>query len=286
MKKITLLSLIFASSFMVAQNTVTVDGSAEFLGFANVFETPANGGAFVFGSPWAVEDIKSVIDVGANTVTLFPNFNTYGDNPTDPFWVDQGTGEGNKVFEGNTFNENNTNLVGEELTFEAEVQSFTLDPDYEVKAFIKVFNADFSVLKEESVVLTETGNFSITYTNVEPEDATVQYGFAVTGINANPDDEPTLGNVVVGPFNLSTSDFDVNSIVVYPNPTTQNWILNNKNASNFSVNLYDVNGKLLSVYENITTQNFSIDASSLKSGIYFASIITENKSNTIKLIKR
>tara|TARA_R110002072_G_scaffold151503_9_gene300979 strand:+ start:7190 stop:8050 length:861 start_codon:yes stop_codon:yes gene_type:complete len=286
MKKITFLSLIFASSFMVAQNTVTVDGSAEFLGFANVFETPANGGGFVFGSPWAVEDIKSVIDVGGNTVTLFPNFNTYADNPTDPFWVDQGTGEGNKVFEGNTFNENNTDLVGEELTFEAEVQSFTLDPDYEVKAFIKVFNADFSVLKEESVVLTETGNFSITYTNVEPEDTTVQYGFSVTGINANPDDEPTLGNVVVGPFNLSTSDFDVNSVVIYPNPTTQNWIINTKNASNISVNLYDVNGKLLSVYKNISSQNFTIDASNLKTGVYFATVITENKSNTIKLIKK
>lgn len=286
MKKITLLSLIFASSFMVAQNTVTVDGSAEFLGYANVFETPANGGAFVFGSPWAVEDIKSVIDVGANTVTLFPNFNTYGDNPTDPFWVDQGTGIGNKVFEGNTFNENNTNLVGEELTFEAEVQAFTLDPDYEVKAFIKVFNADFSVLKEESVVLTETGNFSITYTNVEPEDTTVQYGFSVTGINANPDDEPTLGNVVVGPFNLSTSDFDTNSFVVYPNPSSQNWTVNNRNLTNFSVNLFDVNGKLLSEYQNISSHNFSIDASSLKSGIYFANIISENNSSTIKLIKK
>lgn len=286
MKKITLLSLIFASTFMVAQNTVTIDGSADFLGFANVFETPANGGAFVFGSPWAIADIKSVVDVSGNTVTLFPNFNTYGDNPTDPFWVDQGTGIGNKVFEGNTFNENNTNLVGQQLTFEAEVQSFTLDPGYEVKAFIKVFNADFSVLKEESVVLIGTGNFSITYTNVEPEDTTVQYGFAVTGINANPADEATLGNVVVGPFILSTSDFDMNSIVVYPNPTSQNWILNNKNVSSFSVNLYDVNGKLISVYENISTQNFSIDASNLKTGLYFATVITESHSNTIKLIKK
>ncbi len=286
MKKITLLSLLFTSSFMVAQNTVTVDGSAEFLGFANVLETPANGGAFVFGSPWAVEDIKSVIDVSGNTVTLFPNFNTYDENPTDPFWVDQVTGIGNKVFEGNTFNENNTDLVGEELTFQAEVQSFTLDPDYEVKAFIKVFNADFSVLKEESVVLTETGNFSITYTNVEPEDTTIQYGFSVTGINANPDDEATLGNVVMGPFNLSTSDFDVNAVVVYPNPTTQNWTLDNKNLSSYSLNLYDVSGKLISVYENITTQNFSIDASNLKTGVYFATVISENKSNTIKLIKK
>lgn len=186
MKKITLLGFLIATGFMFGQNTVTVDGSADYLGFANVFETPANGGGFVFNSPWAIADIKSVIDAGENTVTLFPNFNTYGDNPTDPFWVDQGTGLGNKVFEGNTFVENNTNLIGQELTFQGNVEAFTLSNEYEVKAFIKVFNADFSVLKEESVVLTGTGNFSVTYTDVEPQDTTLQYGFSVTGLNANP----------------------------------------------------------------------------------------------------
>jgi hypothetical protein len=286
MKKITLLSLLFASAFMVGQNTVTIDGSSEFLGYANVFETPANGGAYVFGSPWAIPDIKSVVDAGANTVTLFPNFNTYGDNPTDPFWVDQGTGLGNKVFEGNTFNENNTNLVGAQLTFEAEVQSFTISSDYEVKAFIKVFNADFSVLKEESVVLTGTGNFSITYTDVEPEDTTVQYGFSVTGLNANPADEGTLGNVVVGPFNLSVAEFDFTSIVAYPNPTVESWTISNKNQLQFSLNLYDVNGKLVSVIDNISGQNFTIDASALKAGVYFATIISENQTNTVKLLKK
>lgn len=286
MKKITTICSLILSTLVMGQNTVTVDGSAEFLGFANVFETPANGGAYVFGSPWAVEDIKSVVDVGGNTVTLFPNFNTYGDNPNDPFWVDQSTGLGNKVFEGNTFNENNTNLIGEELTFEAEVQSFTLNPDYEVKAFIKVFNADFSVLKEESIILTQTGNFSITYNDVEPEDTTVQYGFSVTGLNANPADEGTLGNVVVGPFNLSTSDFEMETVVAYPNPTNGSWNISNKNLSSYSINLYDINGKLIYVTENISERNHTIDASNLKAGIYVAKIISDNNNQSIKLVKR
>lgn len=286
MKKITLLGFLIATGFMFGQNTVTVDGSADYLGFANVFETPANGGGYVFGSPWAIADIKSVIDAGENTVTLFPNFNTYGDNPTDPFWVDQGTGLGNKVFEGNTFVENNTNLIGQELTFQGNVETFTLSNEYEVKAFIKVFNADFSVLKEESVVLTGTGNFSVTYTDLEPQDTTLQYGFSVTGLNANPANEGALGNVVVGPFNLSVSDFDFASIAVFPNPSTGDWTISNKNSLEYSLNLYDVSGKLISTHHNISGQNYTIDASNLRAGIYFANIVSNNSAKTIKLIKK
>lgn len=286
MKKITTLCFLLAVAFMAAQTTVTVDASAQYNGYANVFETPANGGGFVFGSAWGVPDIKSVIDPGTNTVTLFPNFNTYADNPTDPFWVDQTTGEGNKIFEGNTYVENNTNLIGQQVTFEGTVEAFTLDTDYVAKAYIKVFNSDFSVLKEESVVLTQVGDFSITYTNVEPDDTTLQYGFSVTGVNANPADEPTLGNVVVGPLVLSTGDFLTANIAAYPNPARESWTISNNNQSSFTLNLYDVNGKLISVFENIFTQNFIIDASNLKVGVYFANIVTEGNSNTIKLLKK
>jgi len=178
------------------EEVVGVDASASFTGFANVFETPANGGGFVFGSPWGVADIKSVIDTTENTVTLFPNFNTYADNPDDPFWVDQTTGLGNKTFEGNTFVED-TSLVGKVITFEGEVESYTLSPDYETRVYIKVFNSDFSELKEVSEPLTEAGPFSITFDNPEAQDAVVQYGFSVTGLNANPADEAALGNVVI-----------------------------------------------------------------------------------------
>jgi hypothetical protein len=313
-----------------AQNTVTVDASATQNGYANVFSTSEDGGGFEFGSAWAVEDLKTVVDASANTLTLQPNFNTYNDNPTDVFWVDQSSGNGNKIFEGNTYAED-PSLVGSELTFEGNVTENTLEgqgylrfnvtngplegghpavaasfgpaftgtaitqdmvlviddnagggtdpndaceaitngadlvgkiavvrrgacaftdkvfaaqnegavavlvvnnqpgdaivmgganPDitipslmvsdavgeaivtelsgatvnaamefttYVTRAFIKVFNADFSVVKEEFVPLTGT-TFSVTYTNVEPADAIVQYGFQVTGLNANPAD--------------------------------------------------------------------------------------------------
>ena len=68
-------------------------------------------------------------------MTLQPNFNNYGDG-TDPFWVDQTTGLGNKIFEGNTYVEDNT-LVGSQLTFEGSVSSYTISPDYQVSLLLK-----------------------------------------------------------------------------------------------------------------------------------------------------
>ena len=177
-----------------AQLEVTVDTSDPIFGFANVFETPANGGAFVFGGPWGIPDLKSVIDVpGANNITLQPNFNTW--NPNDAFWVVNGMA--NKWFEANTYFEDNS-LVGQEFSFVGGCLDNTIDPAYTVIAFIKVFNANFSVLKQEQTTLVAGENFEVTYTNVEPEDAVVQYGFLVFGPIADPVNEAALGSVVVG----------------------------------------------------------------------------------------
>ena len=121
------IALVFClTSMAIAQNTVTVDASAEQLGYANVSETEANGGAPAFGSEWGVIDLKTVVDPANNTLTLQPNFNTYADNPGDPYWINPVTLNGNKIFEGNTYVQDNS-LVGSELTFEGYVMSNTLE---------------------------------------------------------------------------------------------------------------------------------------------------------------
>jgi len=117
------IALVFCLTSMgIAQNTVTVDANAELFGYANVFET---NGDFVFGESWGVPDLQTIVDPANNTLTLQPNYNTWADG-TDPFWVNQATVLGNKLFEGNTYVEDNT-LVGSELTFEGLVTSNTLD---------------------------------------------------------------------------------------------------------------------------------------------------------------
>lgn len=184
---------------------INFDPAAAYIGYANVFETPANGGGFVFGSPWGVSDLKTVVDPTA-TVTLQPNFNTYDDNPTDPFWVDQATGLGNKDFEGNTYVDD-ASLAGQELVWTGFVQVNDLDPSYAAEAFIKVFNADYSVLKIETAPLVAGEYFEVAYTNVEAPDTFVQYGWYVKGLNASSANEVALGTVVIGTGPAFCGDF-------------------------------------------------------------------------------
>jgi hypothetical protein len=361
-------------------------------------------------------------------LTLQPNFNTYNDNPTDPFWVDQSSLLGNKIFEGNTFVED-ASLAGSELTFEGFVTENTLDgqgylrffvnngpltgghpaiaadfgpaftdaaitqdmalviddnagggtdpndacdpitngadlsgkiaivrrgacaftdkvfaaqnegavavlvvnnapgdpivmgganPDitipalmvsdavgeaiiselasgslnatmvftpYIARAFIKVFNADFSVVKEEFEPLVAGDPFSLIYTNVEPEDAVVQYGFQVVGLNANPGDEATLGSVVVtSPPLVGVEDFGAINVSVYPNP-----IVNNVNIQSdeeiTTIEIYNVIGQKVKTAAP-TAANATIDMAGLESGMYFLNIATETGSKTVKLIKK
>ena len=422
-KNYYLIALVFSfTSLGIAQNTVTVDASATQNGYANVFETPINGGAYAFGGVWGVADLKTVVDVDANTLTLQPNFNTYADNPTDPFWVDQTTLEGNKTFEGNTYVED-ASLVGSELTFEGNVTSNTIDATsiyfqvndgplagshpaiaaafgpaftttlitadtvlviddnsgdsedendacdpitngasldgkiaivrrgscaftvkvlaaqnegaigvivvnndgeaiimggddpaitipslmvsdavgeaiiaeagtvnvtmvlkaYVARAFIKVFNADFSV--EKNVYAPLTGNsFSVTFSDVGPDDATVQYGFQVTGINANPDDEVALGSVVVTDNTLGINDINDIKVSVYPNPTTNN-INIQSDEQIMNITVYNTIGQMVRNVSPAAT-NFSMEMSNLDTGMYFVNVFTETGSKTVKVIKK
>jgi len=286
MKKMYILfSVLLSTAFMTnAQNTIVADAGAEYLGYANVFETIANGGAFVFGQGWGVADLKSVVDPGAGSVTIKPNFNTYADNPGDPFWIDPATGLGNKQFEGNTYLENNTNLIGSELTFTGGVASNTLDPSYVAIAFIKVFNADFSVLKFETTPLVAGQDFSVTYTNVEPEDTTIQYGYQVVGLNANPENEAALGSIVITDTVLGTNDFDATSISTYPNPVTSTFTITSQQTIT-SVTVFNVLGQQV-INQTPDTLNFVADFSSLTAGVYLAKIATQSGSKTVKVIKK
>lgn len=280
-KLFTLAAALGFTMGVVAQNSVSVDAGAAWLGYANIFD-PATGN-YVFGESWGVPDIKTVVDAGAGTLTLQPNFNTYAANPTDPFWVDQTTGLGAKIFEGNSYIEDNS-LAGEELTFSGNVNSNTLDGAYDALAFIKVFNANYSVLKIATAPLTGA-NFEVVFTDVNPaEDAVVQYGFQIIGLNANPDDEATLGSVVVSGGALSVNDFNTASFSVAPNPSNSVWNVRSAQYDMTQVVLFDVLGKKVAQFNNPGTA-LAIDNSNLSKGAYFAQINTASGSTTVQLMK-
>ena len=282
--KTKLFSMIAAMTLslgVAAQNSVSVDAGGNWLGYANIFD-PATGN-YVFGEPWGIQDIKTVVDVGAGTLTLQPNFNTYAANPTDPFWVDQTTGLGAKIFEGNSYIEDNS-LAGAELTFSGNVNSNTLDGAYDAVAFIKVFNANYSVLKQATVPLTGA-TFEVVFTDVNPaEDAVVQYGFQIIGLNANPEEEAALGNVVVSGGALSVNDFNTASFSVAPNPSNSVWNVRSAQYDMTQVVLFDVLGKKVAQFNNPGTA-LAIDNSNLSKGAYFAQINTASGSTTVQLMK-
>ena len=420
------IALVFCFAFMgIAQNTVTVDASAEQLGYATVLNLD---GSFAFGSPWGVPELQTIVDPANNTMSLHPNFNTYGDNPADPFWVDQTSLLGAKFMVMETYVQS-TELVGSPLTFEGTVQDNTLqgngyvvfnvnngplqgqhqsvpagfggafttdgitedlvllvdegiDPDpndgcesvtnaselagkiavikrgtcefgfkallaesagaigvvvinnvegapivmgggdfgdqvtipalmisdvtgaaiiaeleagntvnssmfltdYNAYAFIKVFNSDFSVLKDVYAPLIAGTDFSFTFDDIDDTDAFVQYGFGVAGINANPADEASLGSVVVTSNSLAVSDFSTIDVSLFPNPTTHNLNIQSDKQITALI-IYNTLGQVV-MNASPKKTNFSIETSNLNTGVYFVSLETDTASKTMKFIKR
>ncbi len=185
-------------------NVIEFNTSENWIGYMNVFEVPSNGGAFAFGTAWGVQDLKSTFDTVYNCVKLQPNFNTYANNPTDPYWVNQTTLEGNKEMEASTYLDLDTSYNGHGLVFEGYVQHLTIDTTlYDVNFFIKALDPSNSwqdALGGSKIIpITSTGYFSISATAAEMAPGLVlQVGFNVIGTNANPADEAMLGSVVIG----------------------------------------------------------------------------------------
>ena len=165
------------------------------------------------------------------------------------------------------------------------VNSTMFFTNYIMYAFIKVFNSDFSVVKDVYASLEEAGtDFSFTFDDIEDTDAFVQYGFGIAGINANPADEATLGSVVVTSNTLSVSDFNTINVSLFPNPTTNNIsIQSDKQITDVAI--YNTLGQTV---KNASPQatNFSIETSNLNTGVYFVTLKTDAASKTIKFIKQ
>lgn len=203
MLKKSILATLIASAGLVATD-IRAEG---WLGFMNVFENDAGApGAYVFGAPWGVPDMQTTVvisNVGTyigDQLLLAPNFNTYAENPGDAFWRDNdGAGPGgNKFMEANTYVE----FPGLDIpmgSFAGTVNSYTLDPAYEALAFIKVLNPDagWSLDVFETHDLVTGGSFFLAADLADHQGKVLQYGFLVSGVNANPDLAAALGSVDV-----------------------------------------------------------------------------------------
>ena len=82
---------------------------------------------------------------------------------------------------------------------------------------------------------------------------------------------------------LNTENFETAEFTAFPNPTENVWNIKGNNVLN-SVSVYDVLGKnVINLEPN--TNEVEIDATTFKTGLYFARIESVNGTKTIKLIK-
>lgn len=183
----SLLLLLGTFATASAEVTVGVNPSATWIGYMNVFELPANGGAYVFGSSWGVADLNASFS-GA-TLMLTPNTSISRDVPlSDPFWWTSG-GSGNKTTDASVYVQDDS-LAGQTVTFKAFVLGNSLETPYAATAFIKNFAPDYSSFTTITTALTP-GEFSISLATASGNH--VQYGFETIGPNARLDEVAGLG---------------------------------------------------------------------------------------------
>ncbi len=191
-RKLTLCALLGVAGNAHALN-VKVDSNQTWLGYMNVFNLPANGGAFQFGGTWGTADLVAVFNSGS--LTLSPN--TIGD--PDPYWYTPAGGPGstgNKIMEANFYVELGA-PTGETVNFSGNVTGFSLASSHITKAFIKDFAPDYSTFNVSEVTISQTGAFNISLpTNNDPA-RHLQYGFQTVGPNVWITDVAPFGNVVI-----------------------------------------------------------------------------------------
>ncbi|WP_084708755.1 T9SS type A sorting domain-containing protein [Siansivirga zeaxanthinifaciens] len=84
---------------------------------------------------------------------------------------------------------------------------------------------------------------------------------------------------------LAIKNFEIAGLNVYPNPAQDSWTVKTQNIKMSSIEVFDILGKNVISLKPETTEA-TINASQLKSGLYFAKINTANGSNSLKLVKQ
>ncbi len=188
---------LFAGSAFAVTN-VTVNPATITNGYMNVSEIPANGGAFLWGSPWGFGDLNA--SFSGSTFKMTPN--TIGD--PDPYWYIGGGGpgaQGNKTMDAVAYAEDNVGTyAGQTVVFMGHVVNNNLAASHSVVAFIKDFAPDFSSVNTVTVPVPAAGSsFSIALNTINDPARHVQYGFEMVGPCVWWTDVAAYGDIQVNP---------------------------------------------------------------------------------------
>jgi len=193
MKKLLLITTLIAAAITGASaQTVykTIDSSELVNGYMNVFELPANGGGYAFGSGWGIADLKANF-LTATNVTFSPN--NIGD-PNSYWYTPSGApgSTGNKMMQANLYGQDDT-LTGKTIQFDGTVSAFNLSSTYQgvgynFRAFVKDFAPDYSSSVDAYSDLGSTGNFQVSLATISDSARHVQWGLQMFGPDIWPTD--------------------------------------------------------------------------------------------------
>ncbi len=87
---------------------------------------------------------------------------------------------------------------------------------------------------------------------------------------------------------LATDSFDLNSIAIYPNPSSGIFTITSNNFPIEKIEVYDVTGKIITTENNLQITNNSsvLNLTDVASGLYFVRITANNQKTIKKIIKK
>ena len=86
---------------------------------------------------------------------------------------------------------------------------------------------------------------------------------------------------------LSNQNFELNNVVVYPNPSKGIFNISLGDVQPTAITVYDLTGKIIISKKDIQTSNFetSLDLTNAALGIYFVKITANDQSTVKRIIK-
>lgn len=170
------------------------------------------------------------------------------------------------------------NLIASDIS-----KAITTDANASLLMYSTIFSEDNSDSTKATTAIAWVNGFPAALSST-PDYRLQSSSVAATGASFT---DNKFGNMVAG---ITGGENKISGINLYPNPITNEATVdvNLNEASKIAITVYDITGKVIanifSGEMNSGSNTIKIDTSNLPSGIYYASIISENSKKNLKMV--
>ena len=170
------------------------------------------------------------------------------------------------------------NLIASDIS-----KAITTDANASLLMYSTIFSEDNSDSTKATTAIAWVNGFPAALSST-PDYRLDSSSIAATGASFT---DNKFGNMVAG---ITGGENKISGINLYPNPITNEATVdvNLNEASKIAITVYDITGKVIanifSGEMNSGSNTIKIDTSNLPSGIYYASIISENSNKNLKMV--